>query len=316
MSKHALLKVDLVRLANEIRGEYEDDGMTLTLRQMYYQFVARGYVPSGQDQYKRIGETLTEARYMGDFPISGLEDRGREVVQGQSIRYDVDVDDALQQASDVLPTLPRIYLAADRWAHQPVNVSVWVEKQALEGVFAPICTELGVGFFACKGYPSVSALWSWIEQMQQACDEGGASQLEVLYFGDHDPDGWEIPRSALRNINRLLDNYDVTLPKVRFTRVALNMDQIDTYSPPPFDAKVTSARYEGYVEEHNTTDAWELDALEPRVLRDLIRENVDEFFDEDICKANNREVRAARQEMIERMVDPEWARSALEGAAS
>ena len=132
----------------------------------------------------------------------------------------------------------------------------------------------------------------------------------ILYFGDFDPDGWEIPRSALRNVKRLQELLGYDFP-ITLKRIALNMDQVQQYDPPPFEAKMTSSRFQGYVDEHDTYDAWELDALEPTVLQTLIRDNVAEHFDPDILTENRRIVSACRQEFRELMREPEWIHRAL-----
>lgn len=89
------------------------------------------------------------------------------------------------------------------------------------------------------------------------------------------------------------------------------MEQIRTYSPPPFDAKVTSTRYSRYVEETGTDDAWELDALEPTVLRDLVRNNVNRFFDRSIADENNSRAVRLREELRDRMMEPGWLQEAM-----
>lgn len=334
-TKHELSREELLSHAYKIAKSYKGQNLTLTLRQLYYQMVARGIIPSGQLYYSRLGDTLTDARYEGTFPVEWILDRGRDVAVGRFTRCDMDalgaIDRVLDHASDWIRKLPTFLVQSSRWADQPVHVSVWVEKQALEGVFEPICEELGVSWFACKGYPSVSALWDWIKQTNRAMKRKGerlkyhfprteiewsewhrgrAEKAVVLYFGDHDPDGWEIPRSAERNLHKLMDTKGIDFP-IEFKRVALNMDQIDEYSPPPFEAKITSARYKSYVEEHNTQDAWELDALEPSVLVDLIRENVEERFDEGLHDSRKEDTEALREELRERMRDPDWFSAAV-----
>lgn len=311
-ARHELTRADILRHALQIMEDYEADDMKLTLRQMYYQFVSLGICPSGQVHYKRIGDVLTDARYAGEYPIEGLEDRGREVHNGDFTTCDDDVNNALQVASNTIRWLPDGTINIDRWYGQRNHVSVWVEKQALEGVFEPICKELGVSWFACKGYPSVSALWSWIQAAEAAHNDGTVSGCTVLYFGDHDPDGWEIPRSALRNLNKLMEVKDIGL-RVNFKRIALNMDQINEYNPPPFEAKVTSARYQGYVDEHRTEEAWELDALEPRTLRALIRSEVESLFDQRAHEKQMAIRDARRAEVRVKMQDPAWIRRVMGG---
>ena len=63
-------------------------------------------------------------------------------------------------------------------------------------------------------------------------------------------------------------------------RIALVFDQIEQYNPPPNPAKTTDARYQSYA-DHFGEESWELDALEPRVIVDLIREAVEDRIDQD-----------------------------------
>lgn len=358
-----LTRADILRHALEITREYVDDGLDLTLRQVYYQFVGRGLAGSGDAVYKRIGDVLTNARYDGSFPLEWLVDRGRHVQHGSFTRNDHDEERALREVAGLVRALPSLTLQTDRWYGQPVHVSVWFEKEALAGVFGPVCDELGVGWFACKGYPSVSALYDWLKQTDIVLDnrqrqpryhvggmdadyterhQGTAERCVVLYLGDHDPDGWEIPRSAERNIEKLralglrkwAENQmeafgfdgergsaawnrevasriadgpdDAQLYDIEFDRIALNMGQIQEYDCPPFEAKMSSARYAGYVDEHETEEAWELDALEPTVLRDLIRDAVADLFDEDIHAREQNEAEGRRERLVAAMRDPDW----------
>jgi hypothetical protein len=61
--------------------------------------------------------------------------------------------------------------------------------------------------------------------------------------------------------------------KFDLTRLALNKAQIEEYDPPPNPTKVTDSRANGYIALHGDS-SWELDALEPRIIRDIIREAI------------------------------------------
>ena len=63
-------------------------------------------------------------------------------------------------------------------------------------------------------------------------------------------------------------------------RIALTWEQIEEYGPPPNPAKTTDARYEKYQEQYGD-DSWELDALEPQVMADLIRAAVQARINQD-----------------------------------
>ena len=294
-------RLEITEAAYDIAKEYVDDGLTMTLRQLYYQFVARGLIANGQKSYKRIGAAVTAARLAGDFPIEWLEDRTRSMTRTSSWAQ-LSVDDGLRHAVDEIRKMPRSLVYAGRWHNQPTHVSVFVEKEALAGVLADTCRRLGVKLFPCKGYPSLSSLAQWIEQTAAELQLSGVDEPEamIIYLGDHDPDGLQIPLTIddqILALQSLLDRrFDYGMQ-----RVALTMAQIQQHNPPPFPAKVTSARYQAYVDRANTTDAWELDALDPRTLRQLVETHVDTYFDETIAEATQVVVEDARDEFRERL---------------
>lgn len=308
-----LTRGEVLTHALQISAEYKRINLSLTLRQMYYQFVSRGLCASGQKEYKRIGDTLTGARYDGRFPISGLEDRGRECHGGDFTRDDTDVDSGVvARSGDYVRSIPNWVIGADKWARQRTHVSVVVEKDALAGIFEQTCANVGVTWMALKGYPSVSLLWDWINSTRSAMTNHGGTCNEavVYYFGDHDPDGLEIPESTERGIRTLMETYDRWFD-FRFERVALTRDQIEQYDPPPFEAKETSARYASYVDKTGLTDAWELDALEPSVLRDIITESCLQHWDRDVFAEVQRDVATGRASLIEAMREGAVVRDAL-----
>ena len=61
--------------------------------------------------------------------------------------------------------------------------------------------------------------------------------------------------------------------KIMVIRLALNWSQIKTYDPPPNPAKVTDSRFYDYSTRYGNS-SWELDALEPKIIHDLIRDAV------------------------------------------
>jgi hypothetical protein len=97
----------------------------------------------------------------------------------------------------------------------------------------------------------------------------------VLHLADHDPNGIDMTR----DVTERLALY--TREDVRVIRIALTMPQVRQYAPPPNFAKESDSRFAAYVEQFDTTDCWELDALSPAVIADLIREHVEARIDQD-----------------------------------
>jgi hypothetical protein len=91
----------------------------------------------------------------------------------------------------------------------------------------------------------------------------------VLYLGDHDPSGIDMSR----DIQSRLDLFTRRENAVEVVRLALNMDQVQQYSPPPNPTKLTDSRSTGYLEQFGR-ECWELDALDPTVISELVREAV------------------------------------------
>lgn len=263
--------------ANDIIDEYEADGYTLTLRQLYYQFVARGLIANKQTEYKRLGGIINEARLAGLVSWEAIEDRTRNLTTWVS--YD-DPADALERTAN--------RYAEELWNDQPTYCEVWVEKEALAGVVERICSKHRVPFFACRGYVSQSELWRAGKRLE---DIAWRRPVHIFHLGDHDPSGIDMTRDNRDRLNMFSDEADISV-----NRLALNMDQIEEYNPPPNPAKLTDSRIGGYISEYGY-QSWELDALEPSVLDRLISANVNFIKDEDLW-ADSRARQEANRDKI------------------
>jgi len=250
--------VAILEQANVIIEEYQDQGFTLTLRQLYYQFVSRDLVANTMKSYKRIGSVINDGRLAGLIDWNAIEDRTRNL---QSLP-------SWSSPKDIIESAAYGY-RRDLWDGQRVRIEVWIEKEALAGVFQPVCEEFRVPFFCCRGYTSQSEMWTAARRLCKYERDGHVPI--ILHFGDHDPSGIDMTRDIIDRMG--IFGLDLTL-----TRLALNMDQVDEYGPPPNPAKMTDSRFAGYVAEYGE-ESWELDALEPRLLAGLVRKAVTSNID-------------------------------------
>lgn len=244
----------LIDKANEIIAEYAGQGFQLTLRQLYYQFVARDIISNNIKSYKNLGSVVNDARLAGLIDWNHITDRTRSL---RSLAHWATPGDRIASAASTY----RI----DMWARQKYRPECWIEKDALIGVIEDVCERLFVPYFSCRGYTSQSEMWvgaqrihAWARQKQTPV---------VFHFGDHDPSGKDMTRD-------IVDRLELFMGGVRLERIALNMDQIEQYKPPPNPTKTTDSRAAAYIAEFGN-DSWELDALEPKVITDLIQKNVD-----------------------------------------
>lgn len=240
----------LIAHANTIIAEYQAQGFTLTLRQLYYQFVSRDLLPNKQSEYKKLGSVINDARLAGLIDWSAIEDRTRYVRGWPS--WD-DPADALERAASAYKE--------DLWRNQKYAPEIWIEKDALIGVIEPACARHRLDFFACRGYTSQSEQFRAGKRFADARRRGKTPI--VFHLGDHDPSGIDMTRD---NADRLtmFARHGVTV-----RRLALNMNQVRQYDPPPNPAKDTDSRSPDYIAKFGDS-SWELDALEPTVIDGLI----------------------------------------------
>lgn len=267
--------LDLIRLVNEVIEEYSAQGYELTLRQAYYQLVARGYIPNNEKSYKNIGNLINDGRLAGLIDWYSITDRTR------NLRCNSHWDNP----ADVIASAKYSYLL-DKWEGQPNYVEVWVEKDALVDVVGQACRSLDVPYFSCRGYTSQSEMWAAAQRFIRQEDR---EQRLIIHLGDHDPSGIDMTR----DIQERLEMFGAD---VYVKRVALTMEQIEFYTPPPNPAKITDSRCEKYIAEFGN-ESWELDALEPKVITDLIRDEVTAYRDDDIYREVSRKENREKTEL-------------------
>lgn len=247
-------RMKIVKQANAIIATYQAQGFDLTLRQLYYQFVARDIIPNKQSEYKKLGEVLLEARMAGLVDWLAIIDRTRNLAD---LSHWTDPAQIVQAVAE--------QFRVDLWGSQPNRVEVWVEKDAAIGVVMGVCQQLDVPYFSCRGNTSASEMWAASQRFKRHQRNG--QEPIILHFGDHDPSGVDMTRDIRDRLAEFGTPIDVR-------RLALNMDQIEQYNPPPNPAKESDSRYQRYVDEFGVDESWELDALEPAVLAALIRAEV------------------------------------------
>lgn len=254
--------LELISRSNSIIGEYARAGYSLTLRQLYYQLVARAILPNKQSEYKRLGSIINDARMAGMVDWSAIVDRTR------SLRGNSHWDDP----AEIMESAVQSYLT-DKWATQPRRVEAWIEKDALVGVIQRICKKLDIDYFSCRGYASASSVWEAGQRMRRYGKQW--QEPLILFLSDHDPSGMDMARDVEDRLRIFSGG------QVKVKRIALTMDQIEEYDPPPNPAKTTDSRYQEYLEQYGD-ESWELDALEPSVLSGLIEDEVLAVRDENI----------------------------------
>lgn len=168
----------------------------------------------------------------------------------------------------------------------------------------PLAERYRVTLMVNKGYSSQSAMFESAQRIREGMDTEGEPfvmdddlardrgiegrspgfvdyepvlanrQGVVLYLGDHDPSGEDM----VRDIGDRLVILGVDGNAFHVEKVALTMQQIRQYNPPPNPAKITDSRAAKYIAEHGDS-SWEVDALPPNVLASLVSKAIERHID-------------------------------------
>ena len=270
--------LEQINRINAIIEEYLDAGYTLTVRQLYYQLVARDIIPNNEKSYKQTTSIVNDARIAGLIDWDAIEDRTRSFEQRS--RW--------SSPHDILRASANQY-HTDPWQTQERRIFLVVEKEALVGVFQRVCHEFDVPLLAARGYPSASVVRDFAKR---EIEENDDKDVLILHFGDHDPSGIDMTRDLEDRFEMFGLGGDFTLK-----RMALNYDQIEELKPPPNPAKATDARFVNYRKRFGSS-SWELDALPPQVLSDMARREIVANIDIAEWDAWSTELKETRERML------------------
>lgn len=274
------LKIENKKLLEKmikIIEHYGREGYKLTLRQLYYSLVAQIIIKNDKHEYAKISRMLKDARMSGQVDWDIIEDRIR--VPQMHIQFN-STDELLEVAINSY--------RRDRWKGQDEYIEVWVEKDALAGVLEPITEQYHVHLLVNRGYSSTSAMHDSALRIKE---EQENKKCTILYFGDHDPSGEDM----VRDLEDRLKEFGC---EVMVDKIALTMSQVKKYHLPPNPIKMTDTRSIGYSFKHGD-ESWELDALKPEILRQLVVNNIEYHLNREkydpIVELEERDKKALRR---------------------
>lgn len=262
MAKDLFTKQWIIENSIEIVSRYEDG--ELTLRGLHYQLVSIGMTNSLR-HYKRVVSAMTDARWEGLIKFESFSDLDRSMI-GYTEYFETDVESSIDTAKEQLKAWMSNY-SKNRWENQPYYPEVFIEKKALQGVFQKACRKHDVALGACKGYPSLTFLNEAASRIKIA--EWSSKIPVILYFGDYDPSGEDIPRAIKENLIKLgCENIEVR-------RISLLHDQVVEWNLPPAPTKEGDSRSAKW----NGLGQVELDAVKPEKLQKMCEDAISEVFD-------------------------------------
>lgn len=265
------IKLDTV---NEIIDEYNAQGYILTLRQLYYQLVSRDIIANSLREYQKLSILLVQGRMAGIIDWSAIEDRVR---RPRKVSTFDSIHDLLKASS--------YSFKRDKTDFQHNYIELWVEKDALSGIFSKLVNKWNINILVNRGYSSASAMYDSYNRFKDAIETKEARAIKILYLGDFDPSGEDMVRDIRSRIEEFWEGdsiWDGVGGQFDFSveKIALNPDQIKQYNPPPNPAKVTDPRAKDFIAKYGT-HSWEVDALRPDVLNQLVEDSILKYMDID-----------------------------------
>jgi hypothetical protein len=246
----------------------------ITGRGIGYRLLTRGVIATMADMAAVYGQ-LVAAREEGLIPWDWIVDETR----------DLEIKTSYKNRKTAYETLLYNY-RHPLWLSQPYDCEIWSEKGTVRGLIQEVLDEYRLGLRVFHGYTSATSIYEVATEIHRP--------LVALYVGDHDPSGCDMRE---RDIPERLERYGAEndLAEVDFRVIALTMDQIREHNLPSIAAKPKDPRHKEYVKAHGTR-CWELDALDPRTLRQLLKEMVEPLIDWDAWNKAKDDERDAKRE--------------------
>lgn len=226
---------------------------------------------------KVIGLTVT-CRLAGLIPLDSIVD---DTDLLGTTQYNCPIEDYLSN---------QIYGYRSNWfENQDVYVEVWLEKRALSRIFYDITNPYGVYLSVSGKYPS----WAQVKSAIDRFENNGKDNDIILYFGDLDCTGKDMPR-FLREAFPTLGFNNVSIEEI-----AINVADVEEYSLPRIPLKRKDKRLPWFMETFHIDYGVEIDALPPDILRQTIRDSILEYLDVDEINRKREEDRQAKLDILD-----------------
>jgi hypothetical protein len=227
----------------------------ITLRHLFYKLVALKLIDKTETEYSKLGSYLMKWRRSGQIPWSAFADNTRYYYGTQGY---LGIEDALRDIQDSY--------RRNLWASQDTFIEIWCEKDAIASIISEVANSFGVRVFPLHGFSSGTALFNAADTFKKA--EAKGKEVCIYYFGDYDPSGLFIDRSALKNLR---DDHGVD---PYFERIAIKPEHIRQYNLPTRPPKKSDTRTKNFQGE-----AVEIDAMPMKTLRAMMEQCITQHID-------------------------------------
>jgi hypothetical protein len=242
---------------------------------------------NSDNAWKYLTQASKMARYLGLVPIEQIADHKNPdpILNMAMLHLEEDKFSAERPFVQISSWgMERPYVAA----HLPryndraeFLCEVWVEKSTMNDVLQPVCEEYKANLVTFQGEASITAVYQLMAERAQLY---GGRSVRIFYISDFDPAGRSMSQAVARKIEWMREYTDLYNVDIRLKQLALTPEQVETYNLPRTPIKESELRAGNFEDVHGA-GAVELDALEaihPGELADILRDSLNEYFDDEL----------------------------------
>jgi hypothetical protein len=232
-----------------------------------------------KQSYNALTELLTRARIAGQIPMNAICDETRPVTVWSVFR-----EPAAYLRKELNQFLKGYW--RDLLQSQPNHIELVCEKNTVEPIVRKVAMEYCLPLTSGRGYCSLPPRAAMAARFRKS----GKQKLVLPMLSDFDPDGEEIVHSFARSMRD-----DFGIKNIHALKVALTREQVVEHKlPPQMVAKTTSVHHAKFTAKHGD-NVFELEALAPETLQQIVREAVDSVLD---IEAFNAELEAEKSDSV------------------
>jgi hypothetical protein len=232
----------------------------MTVRQVFYQAVVRELFHKTEYGYNRVQTDLAGMRQRGEMPYEWLEDNTRAEILPATF------DSPAEALTDVADSYRK-----SLWTDADCQLQIWLEKDALSSIVAPVTMDYDVPLMVARGFSSLSFLHSAAQRLEDHYE----LPAYIYHLGDYDPSGVAAGESIEKTLRELAPVVDIT-----FERIAVTPQQIARWRLPSRPTKTSDSRALRFGDDRSV----ELDAIAPDRLRGLVRAAIERHMPPRVFK--------------------------------
>ena len=209
-----------------------------TVRGVYYNLTTQGLVAKTDNGYQQVARACKKLRLDGRLPWHWIVDNTRWMRKPRSYSS---MESALENTAS---TYRRDFLTA-----YGLDIEIWLEKDALSGVFFDVTSKWDIPLMVSRGFASLTFLRSAAMSLSHGA--------HIYIFSDYDFAGERLQQSIAEGLR------DFSEKEIHVSRAMLSRQQVIEWDLPTREPKAND-RKSGY------EFCCELDAVPPNVMRSEI----------------------------------------------